>query len=263
MDTRSYRPVRYHGFRYFLTLFVFIFYSLQLHAADKSLLLTELYDNARLERQLGWILNSMTLDQRNYQLPDKVIDTVNQVVKVRYSSILFKSSMEATLDEALSIGELLKLLDWFNSDLGQKVLRLEMEANDPRNSLRMQAYIEDKLSQDIPRTSRIRLIEELMETLNAVELGTELAASASVGARRILHEVMPVNDGRPLRPPEIQKAREKATIRKGMSNHMRNSFLYTYRGLSDKDIRAYLDFARSTAMQNFQRGQIQAIARIL
>ncbi|WP_194842487.1 DUF2059 domain-containing protein [Endozoicomonas sp. OPT23] len=263
MDARSLWSIRYHGIRYYLTLFFFLICPLQLQAADKGLLLTELYENARLERQLGWILNSMTLDQRNYQLPDKVIDTVNLVVKVRYSPKLFKTSMEATLDEALSIGELLKLIDWFNSNLGQKVLRLEMEANDPRNALRMQAYIEEKLTRELPRTSRIRLIEELMETLNAVELGTELAASASVGARRILHEVMPVNDGRPLRPPQIQKAREKSAIRKGMNDHMRSAFLYTYRGLSDKEIRAYLDFARSTAMQNFQRGQIQAIARIL
>ncbi|WP_257279863.1 MULTISPECIES: DUF2059 domain-containing protein [unclassified Endozoicomonas] len=235
----------------------------KLIAADKGVLLDELYDNAQLEQQLGWVLSSMTIDQKQYTLPPEVVNTVNQVVKVRYSPGLFKSSMEATLDEALSVGELLKLLDWYNSSLGQKILRLEMEANDPRNALRMQAYIEDKLSRELPRTSRIRLIEELMETLDAVELGTELAASASVGAKRILHEVMPINDGRPLRPPEVLKAREKPVIRKGMNDHMRYVYLYTYRSLPDNEIRAYLNFARSTAMQNFQRGQIQAIARIL
>ena len=66
-----------------------------------------------------------------------------------------------------------------------------------------------------------------------------------------------------MRPPEILKAREKPDIRKGMNDEMRNMFLYTYRSLPDKEIRAYLDFARSTAMQNFQRGQIQALARML
>lgn len=232
-------------------------------SADKNLLLTELYDNAELERQLGWIHASMTLDGREYRLPSEVVSTVNQVVKVRYSPDFYRSSMEATLDEALSIGELLKLLDWYNSALGQKILRMEMAANDPANALHMQAYIEEKLSKELPRTSRIRLIEELIETLDAVELGTELAASASVGARRMLHEVMPTKDGRPLRPAQILKAREKSAIRKGMEDHVRNVYLYTYRALPDKEIRAYLDFARSTAMQNFQRGQIQAIARML
>ncbi|WP_252176734.1 DUF2059 domain-containing protein [Endozoicomonas sp. 4G] len=245
-----------------LALLLLFVLSTKLSAADKNVLLDELYENAQLQQQLGWVLSSMTIDQKQYTLPPEVVNTVNQIVKVRYSPDLFKSSMAATLDEALSVGELLKLLDWYNSALGQKILRLEMEANDPRNALRMQAYIE-KLSKDLPRTSRIRLIEELMETLDAVELGTELAASASVGAKRILHEVMPINDGRPLRPPEVLKAREKPTIRKGMSDHMRYVYLYTYRSLPDSEIRAYLNFARSTAMQNFQRGQIQAIARIL
>ena len=76
-------------------------------------------------------------------------------------------------------------------------MRLEVAANDPANRLRMQAYMEEKLSLQLPRTSRIRLIEELMETLDAVELSTELVASAAVGAQRMLREVMPMLDGRP------------------------------------------------------------------
>lgn len=235
----------------------------QAFSADKQVLLKELYDNAHLERQLDWVRASMMLDGRDYSLPETVVSTMNRVVEVRFSRAYYRSSMLATLDEALSVGELLKLLDWYNSSLGQKVMQLEVAANDPANRLRMQAYMEDKLSRQLPRTSRIRLIEELMETLDAVELSTELVASTSVGAQRMLREVMPMQDGRPMRPPEILKAREKPNIRKGMNDEMRNMYLYTYRSLPDKEIRAYLDFARSTAMQNFQRGQIQALARML
>ena len=236
---------------------------LSLQAADKQLLLDELYTNAQLERQLNWIQASMTLHQSEYALPKQVVDTVNQVVHVRYSPDFFRSSMTATLDEALSVSELLRLIDWFNSELGQKILRLEAEANDPANTERMQSYIEAKLSQQIPRTSRIRLIEELMEALDAVELGTELAASASVGAQRLLREVMPGREGKNMRPEQVLKAREKPTIRREMADKMRNIFLYTYRSLPDYEIRSYLELARGTAMQNFQRGQILAMARML
>ena len=44
---------------------------------------------------------------------------------------------------------------------------------------------------------------------------------------------------------------------------MKGILFYTYRGLSDQEIRRYLDFARGTAMQNFQRGQVQAMSRML
>lgn len=246
-----------------VALIILLLSSGQAFSADKQLLLKELYDNAQLERQLEWVRASMTLDGNDYALPETVVSTVNQVVGVRFSRTYYRTSMMATLDEALSVGELLKLLDWYNSNLGQKVLYLEMATNDPGNRLRMQAYIEEKLSIQLPRTSRIRLIEELMETLDATELGTELVASASVSAQRMLREVMPVQDGRPMRPPEILKAREKPDIRKGINDEMRNIYLYTYRSLPDKEIRAYLDFARSSAMQNFQRGQMQAMARML
>ena len=237
--------------------------SLPVKAVDKQLLLEELYNNAGLERQLDWIQASMTLAPSDYALPQPVVETVNQVVNVRYNPVFFRSSMTATLDEALSVGELLKLIDWYNSELGQRILRLETQANDPANTASMEAYINKKLSQDIPRTSRIRLIEELMEALDAVELGTELAASASVGAQRLLREVMPGRDGKPMRPAQVLKAREKPGIRREMTDKMRNIFLYTYRSLPDHEIRSYLEFARETAMQNFQRGQILAMARML
>ncbi|MET4695816.1 DUF2059 domain-containing protein [Endozoicomonas lisbonensis] len=246
-----------------VALIILLLSSGQAFSADKQVLLNELYDNAQLERQLDWVRASMTLNREEYALPETVINTVNRVVEVRYSRTFYRSSMLATLDEALSVGELLRLLDWYNSNLGQKVLFLEMAANDPANRLRMQGYIEEKLSQQLPRTSRIRLIEELMETMDAEELGTELVASASVGAQRLLREIMPVQNGYPTRPPEILKAREKPAIRKGISDEMRNIYLYTYRSLPDNEIRAYLDFARSSAMQNFQRGQMQAMARML
>ena len=154
-------------------------------SADKDLLLEELYESAGLERQLKWIHDSMTLQQQNYPLPEAVVDTVNQVVKVRYSSDYFRSSMKATLDEALSVGELVRLIDWYSSPLGQKILYLEAQANDPNNYLEMESYIKERLSQQSPRTSRVRLLEELMEVLDAIELSTELAASASVGAQRL------------------------------------------------------------------------------
>ncbi|UYM14665.1 DUF2059 domain-containing protein [Endozoicomonas euniceicola] len=246
-----------------VALIILLLSSGQALSADKQILLNELYDNARLERQLDWIRASMTLETGKYTLPEVVVKTVNQVVEVRYSASFYRSSMLATLDEALSVGELLRLLDWYNSNLGQKVLSLEMAANDPANRLRMQGYIEERLGQQLPRTSRIRLIEELMETMDAEELGTELVASASVGAQRLLREIMPMQEGYAVRPPEILKAREKPAIRKGISDEMRNLYLYTYRSLPDNEIRAYLDFARSTAMQNFQRGQMQAMARML
>ncbi|USE35334.1 DUF2059 domain-containing protein [Endozoicomonas sp. SCSIO W0465] len=229
----------------------------------KHQLLDLLYDQAGLERQLVWIHDSMTLQEQTYPIPEPVLDTVNQVVKIRYSPDFFRASMKVTLDEALSVGELDRLIDWFGSPLGKEILRLEAEANDPVNQAQMEAYIREKLSAEQPRNSRITLIEALMEALDAVELSTELAASASVGAQRILREVMPAGAEQPMRPAQVLKAQEKLYIRKDMLERMRNVFLYTYRTLPDSDLKRYLKFARERAMQNFQRGQIQAISRML
>ncbi len=245
---------------FFMQLF---FAPMAFSSTEKELLLDKLYDQAGIERQLSWIHDSMTLQQQQLPLPDDVVDTVNQVVEIRYSPAFFRSSMKTTLDEALSMGELSRLIRWFESPLGQKILRLEAAANDPANQATMESYIDAKLSQGVPRNFRVRLVEELMAALNAVELSTELAASASVGAQRMLQEVMPAGDAQPMRPAQIIKAQEKPHIRKQMPERMRNIFLYTYRSLPDHEIQQYIQFARENAMQNFQRGQILAIARML
>ncbi|WP_257286084.1 DUF2059 domain-containing protein [Endozoicomonas sp. SESOKO1] len=240
-----------------------LFIASALASPAKHQLLDKLYDQTGLERQLDWIHDSMTLQQQKYPIPEPVVNTVNQVVKIRYSPEFFRASMKVTLDEALSVGELDRLIDWFGSPLGKKILRLEAEASDPANQVKMETYIREKLSAGLPRNSRIILIEELMEALDAVEMSTELAASASVGAQRMLREVMPAGAEQPMRPAQVLKAREKPHIRKDMPDRMRNIFLYTYRTLPDSDIQRYLDFARKSAMQNFQRGQVQAISRML
>ena len=103
-----------------VALIMFLLSSGQAFSADKQVLLKELYDNAHLERQLEWVRASMTLDGRDYPLPETVVSTMKQMVEVRFSRAYYRSSMLATLDEALSVGELLKLLDWYNSNLGQK-----------------------------------------------------------------------------------------------------------------------------------------------
>ncbi|WP_257266186.1 hypothetical protein, partial [Endozoicomonas sp. ONNA2] len=50
----------------------------------KHKLLDKLYDQTGLERQLDWIHDSMTIQKQKYPIPEPVLDTVNQVVKIRY-----------------------------------------------------------------------------------------------------------------------------------------------------------------------------------
>lgn len=252
------------GKRLVVYLFAPLFFiATALASTDKNLLLNRLYEQTGLERQLDWIHDSMTIQEQQYPIPESVVNTVNQVVKVRYSPDFFRTSMKATLDEALTVGELARLINWFESPLGRKILRLEAEVNNPDNQARMASYIQQKLSGGAPRNNRVRLMEELMVALDAVELSTELAASASVGAQRMLREVMPVGASQPMRPAQVLKAREKPHIRKDMPERMLSIFLYTYRSLPDHEIQQYLNFARENAMQNFQRAQIQAISRML
>ena len=226
-------------------------------STEKDMLLDMVYDQAGLERQLDWVHDSMTLPAQGQTIPEPVVDTVNQVVKVRYSADFFRTSMKSTLDEALTMGELAQLIDWFESPLGQKILGLEAEANKPENRSQMTAYIEDQLPVTSMRQERVKLIEELMATLDTVELSTELTANAALGAQRMLREVMPVKQQS--RQLEVG---ERFQIQQQMKGTMRDILLYTYRSLPDDEIQQYLDFARKSAMQNFQRGQIQALSRI-
>ncbi|MDP0560890.1 MAG: DUF2059 domain-containing protein [Candidatus Endonucleobacter sp. (ex Gigantidas childressi)] len=235
----------------------------QAYGIGKMVLLDELYEKAEIGRYLQWIRSSMQLSAADYALASDELDAFNQVVKVRYRANFFKTSMMNTLDEALTVKELLELVAWYDSPLGQKIQRLEADFNNPANTSKVQAYINERLSKELPRSSRTDLIEELMEVLDVVEHGTDLAASASVGGLRMLKEVMPTLNGIILPQSHILMEREKAIIRRTMAERMKDITFYTYRGLSDQEVRRYIDFSGGMAMQNLQRGQVQAIKNIL
>ena len=240
-----------------------LFFPALLKASEKQLLLEELYESARLEQKLDWVRESLTLQSREYALPRDVVNIVNQVVQIRYSPDYFRSAMITTLDEALTRRDVENLLGWYSTPLGQKILRLEAEANNPANADAIENYIESTLSHQPPREDRLALIESLMEVMDTVNLSTELAASVSVKAHQLLREVMPNVDGKPMLSPRALMAKEKAAIRKEMVQKMWSVFLFTYRTLPDHEIRQYLEFASDNTMQNFQRGQIQAIVSML
>ena len=240
-----------------------LFFSALLKASEKQRLLEELYEQTRLEQQLHWVRESLTLQGSEYTLPRNVVRIMNQVVAIRYSADFFRSAMMATLDEALTEREAESLLDWYSSALGQKIQALEAEANNPANTGIIETYVENTLLTQPPREDRLALIESLMEVMDVVNLNTDLAASASVKAQQLLREVMPNAGGKPMPSTRALKAREQAAIRTGMIEKMWGIYLFTYRTLPDHEIRQYLEFASDNAMQNFQRGQVQAIISML
>ena len=140
---------------------------------------------------------------------------------------------------------------------------MEAEANNPANTDSIENYIENTLILQSPREDRLALIESLMEVMDVVNLNTDLAANVSVKAQQLLREVMPNVDGKPMLSQRALLAKEKAAVRKEMVEKMWGILLFTYRTLPDHEIRQYLEFASDNAMQNFQRGQVQAITTML
>ena len=247
-----------------ISLTVLLMFSAAPGASNREVLLDELYEQAGLEQQLRWIKASMALDYSRYGLPVEVLDAFNLVIKVRYGTDYFRRSMMGSLAQSLTVEELLALVEWYNSPLGQKILQLETIANNPINAHRVEKYIDERLAKQLPRSSRATLINELMVTMDVVEHSTELAATAAAGAHRLLREIMPgaLSNNTP-DSPQALKAREKPTIRRGIQKKMKGILFYTYRSLSDQEIERYLAFTRTSAMQNFQRGQVQAIAKMM
>ncbi|MDP0588204.1 MAG: DUF2059 domain-containing protein [Candidatus Endonucleobacter bathymodioli] len=238
--------------------------ALQVYAVgSKMVLLGELYEAAEVERQLQWIRASMELNAADYTLSKEVLDVFNQMVNVRYSIGFFKTSMMTTLDESLTDAELLELVEWYKSPLGEKIQRMESASNNPFNASRVQTYIDERLSKELPRSSRTDLIDDLMKVLDVVEHGSDLAASASFAGLRMLKEVVPRLNGNSLPPSQGIMAREKSIIIRTMAGRMKGILFYTYRSLSDQEIRSYIKFSRRASMQNFQRGQVQAMLKIL
>ncbi len=151
---------------------------------------------------------------------------------------------------------------WLDSPLGRKCTALESAAAAPEALTAMQAYAE-QLQQSPPPPERVALLGDLAEAVKAAENAVKVVMNTQLAVAAGMSAMLPEEQQKPFEVIRNQLEQFRPQITAAMQNQTTLAFLYTYQGLSEDEIRQYLEFARSEEGVRYHAAASDALEQAL
>ena len=219
----------------FLVVIVLPFTSLNIFGDNNgdADLTRELMDVSGLEKSvqlLPQLIKYQLLESDMVKLP---IDK-NDVIKVINESIDITAILEGyynALQSALLPDEKKSLIEWYSTDLGKRIIDLELNALDKEEMKKRDEFAQDIRNLQVS-PARSELLQKYDDTIKLTEEVAEFASNAK------------------------QKLTQKSITgseKRKISNETYIKILFTYKDLSDEDLGVYINFLATEAGQKITR----------
>jgi len=150
-----------------------------------------------------------------------------------------------------------QVLDWMRGPEGQKILPHEQRAAAGKDAQARRKYAQQLKARPLPAT-REALIEQVKEASRATELNLRLMSVTLRSAVVAANAAMPEQKRVPAHLVEEFILRILAQKEPELRQSVRANMLYTYRNLTDEELRAYFKFFDSDAGRWYVRTSIDA-----
>lgn len=186
------------------------------------------------------------LEDSNPTLDPDVRQWLWQTLDVSFSSEAYTTPVNQALLDNYDADALTRVLIWYRSATGKKMVRLEQSGVGPGQSQARKKYLatlEDKQ----PSEERFVAVFRIDEASRASE-GTFGAIKAVVnGWNRGIEQVMSEQGRQRAAQGEIARDVFRARMRDTVSEEVLREMMYTYRDATDTELRAYAEFLESDA----------------
>lgn len=175
---------------------------------------------------------------------DKITSEINTAVTRSFRPEVIRSVIEAHIESEMAASDMVAVLKWLESPLGQRITRLE-EAASTAEAYRQMAATIPILKQNRDYDERLRLMYVLDDSLKATESALERELNMQLVSMEAMSAAFPTMD---LPSRESLRANfeiYKGAIRERIASEISMATLYTYRDLNLDEIKAYIDFIRT------------------
>ncbi|HMK44349.1 MAG TPA: hypothetical protein VK445_09450, partial [Dissulfurispiraceae bacterium] len=182
-------------------------------------------------------------EESDRELDQEDLDALLKKTREAFDAKILIDTVERHLQEHMSVTDIRSVMKWINSPLGRKVSKLEAEASTAA------AFREIKklLEQGVKRTRRTALLAKLDKAVKATDVGVSIAINLQVAFILAATAEMP-EEQRPAMEEITKEVKEgKEQLRLAMERETMAGFIYTYRSLTDTEIKRYIAFAESEA----------------
>jgi len=237
---------------------------------DKNPLVQELFAKSGLDQlieRLPMIVQqglhqAFAQDENLKKLPAQTFQEIMVAAASAYESQKLRNIMLRSFAGKMDDAEIRSVIQWLDSPTGVKCTDLE------KQSLTAEAFQElsrfaEEIQKKPPRPERLKLIGELDRATKDTATSVEIFINSNLAVATAVTLSLPQENSTLL--SEFKKKLEtgKAAIENALQEQTRISLLYTYRSLSDREIKEYIDIATSPAGSKFNAVGIEAFQKAM
>jgi hypothetical protein len=233
-------------------------------------LVQELYVKSGLEKQIQDVPRSIQagLDQpllEAEQFPEpspRVISLMKSLAPEAFAPEKLKAVVLPEIKARLTTPDLQAVLKWLDSPLGIKCTRLEEEASTPEAYAEISKYAA-QLKKSPPTPERLKIIQKLDVALKATQASVEMALNLQVALSLAVNATLPKEQQQS--PADIMSEikQHQPEIEAALRLESLVSLIYTYRSLTEAEIKQYIKFATSPAGSKYQEVADAAVKKAL
>lgn len=195
-------------------------------------------------------------DAQLKKLPRHALQEIREEVAKAYAPPKTREVLAKSIGEGMSAAEIRSILKWLDGPLGKKCTKLEKDAM-TRQGLEKMAAFAQQLQKKPPPSARFKLIRELDRVTHATTTSVAMFINTHLAVATAMTLSLPPETRKPLAQIEEELEASRPGIEKAIQEQTWVSLLYTYRPLSDAEIRAYIGFADSPVGRNYHRVTIE------
>lgn len=206
----------------------------------------ELLRASGLEEQINRIPNHVLagLSEERVNLPGKVYDILHDAVIYAYDAEQITNSICTKVSANMDRGQIAGVMKWLQSNLGQKITKLEEAASTPEGLQEMQVFA-GQLQDGNYLQHRFNLMDQLDNATGATRMTVDIVLLTAYGVATALDTLL--SEELKSGPAQLREQLEmqRQGIIEAHQQMTKIGFLYTYRTLTDTEIERYVKFAES------------------
>lgn len=189
----------------------------------------------------------------------KLIAALVSASAVAFQPDLLQSDMTAALGKKLTVPEMNAALVWLESPAGQRVTRAEELASAAFDEQHLAAYTRSLGKRPLPAARR-EMLSSLVTTTNAIQSALAVQEAMALGVAVGMDTLQPPErrQGEARLRQRVRQMIPADKVQAALAQELPLVYAYTYRNVSDADLRDYVRFLESAAGRRYQDGMTAA-----
>lgn len=199
------------------------------------------------------------VSQNRGKVPDEVLAVASDAGKKAFALPVLREDIVGTLAAKFPAADMQGALQWLEGEIGRRMTLAEESATGSMTPENMRAYFESEKKKPAD-PKRAALIADLIEATNSVEITSRLYETLTLAIVVGMDSAQPVEKqlGIATLRARLRAALPPEKIRATMSASIPAIYGYTYRGTSDSDLMAYVEFSKSEFGRRYNQAVMDA-----